>query len=79
MKDLIVVLVGQHESSRIALAFSDQKHTENTYRTKYLMRIHVMLIVRIRIVVAYKYNNKYRKMHNYIVYAYKKILTSFLE
>jgi len=30
MKDLVVVLIGQHEGPRIALALSDQKHAENT-------------------------------------------------
>jgi len=30
MKDLVVVLIGQHEGPRITLALSDQKHAENT-------------------------------------------------
>lgn len=29
MKDLVVVLIGQHEGPRIALALSDQKHAES--------------------------------------------------
>jgi len=30
VKDLVVVLIGQYEGPRIALALSDQKHAEST-------------------------------------------------
>lgn len=35
MKDLVVVLIGQHEGSGIALALSDQKHAEKIHRIEY--------------------------------------------
>lgn len=35
MKDLVVVLIGQHEGSGIALALSDQKHAKKMHRIEY--------------------------------------------
>jgi hypothetical protein len=32
VKDLVVVLIGQHEGPRIALALSNQEHAENTQK-----------------------------------------------